>query len=73
MYILYPTGSDDADAFIIRHVDSNRALFVHTEHLPQTIETVEQKGWQWSDFEEEHYSLIAYTFNSLNDIPELFI
>ena len=73
MYILYPTGSDDIDAFILRHVDSNRAMFVHTQHLPQTIETVEQEGWLWSDYDAERYLLAAYTFNSLDDIPELLI
>ena len=73
MYILYPTNANDANAFILRHVDSNCAMFVHTSYLPQAIKTIAQDGWQWSDYEKDHYLPIAYTFNSLDDIPELFI
>ena len=73
MYMLYRTDPDDTDAYMLRSVDANRAMFVRTKFIPQALKEIQLYGWQWDNDEASQRLTPAYTFNSLDDIPELFI
>ena len=72
MYILYRTLPDNPDAFILRDVDSNRAIFVHTNFISSELAALPSRGWEWAP-SDVATDAITYTFTTLDDIPELFI
>ena len=72
MYILYRIDLMDPDTYILHDTTSDRCIFTHLVLLTQSIKALPLYGWiGLSEIQRQLFP--TYTFNSLDDIPELFI
>ena len=58
--------------YVVRYVPNNNARYTFIENLNLNCKLIRRNaGWE---FQHSKYSLpLAYTFNTFDDIPELFI